>query len=721
MQAALALLAAVILSPPSALPATPTAPGLPAGRATFQAGAAVVDVTPTRLPVLVNGGMLSRSVDRVKTRVHARALVLSDGITRLGLVVVDSCMMPRPLLDEAKALAATRTGIPANQLLVSATHAHSAPSSMACLGTEADPAYVPLLRDRIVEALVEAASRLEPARIGFARTNVSGFNALRRWVRRPDRLGEDPFGNRTVRANMHAAANWDDVTGESGPKDPELALISIQSADGHPLAVLGNFSMHYFGDDDVSADYFGLFAEGLAQRVAPETPAGRPPFVGILSHGCSGDIWRRDYTRPASEWDPKFPITEYTRGLLDCALGALGSIRYRSDVDLAMAERRLTLQYRVPDRQRLEWARRILEPLEQEGRAPATTTEVYAREQVLLHERQETEVVVQALRLGDVVLAALPTETYALTGLRIKAASPVEQTVVVELANGGDGYIPPPEQHALGGYNTWPARSAGLEVMAEPRLAEACLELLEQVTGRPRRPHRSEEGALARDWRSLAPVAWWRLDEFQGPYARDASGHHRDGFYEPGVLFHLDGPDPEALAGPGKRNPAAHFAGGRLRARLPGIGDRYSIAARIWNGMPDEARGITGWFLSRGYDQGLSPEGDHLGISGTNGLPGRLIFGHGLPEGTPVLGKTRLARWSWHAVVLVRNRETVKVYLDGGLDLETRVPPGTPPGLEDWFLGGRSDGQDDWEGRLDEILVFDRALSSGEVARLAGR
>ncbi len=42
-------------------------------------GAAVVDVTPDQLPVLINGGMLSRTADSVKTRVNARAIVLSDG------------------------------------------------------------------------------------------------------------------------------------------------------------------------------------------------------------------------------------------------------------------------------------------------------------------------------------------------------------------------------------------------------------------------------------------------------------------------------------------------------------------------------------------------------------------------------------------------------------------------------------------------------------------
>ena len=106
------------------------------------AGAAVVDVNTKTFPVLVNGGMLSRSADSVKTPVNARAIVLDDGHERLAIVVVDSCMMPRPLLDDAKALAALRTQIRADRMMISATHTHSAPSSLACLGTDADEDYV---------------------------------------------------------------------------------------------------------------------------------------------------------------------------------------------------------------------------------------------------------------------------------------------------------------------------------------------------------------------------------------------------------------------------------------------------------------------------------------------------------------------------------------------------------------------------------------------------
>jgi hypothetical protein len=68
-------------------------------RAEFQAGAVVIDITPPKLPVLVNGGMLSRYVDKINTRVNARAIVATDGKES---VVVDSCMMGRELLDEVK-------------------------------------------------------------------------------------------------------------------------------------------------------------------------------------------------------------------------------------------------------------------------------------------------------------------------------------------------------------------------------------------------------------------------------------------------------------------------------------------------------------------------------------------------------------------------------------------------------------------------------------------
>lgn len=701
--------------------------------AEFRAGAAAVDVTPDQLPVLVNGGMISRSVDSVNTRLHARGLALDDGSVRIAIVVVDSCMMPRDLLDEAKKLAADRTGIPADHILISATHTHSAPASMGCLGTSADPAYVPFLRGKLVEAIEAAAGNLEPARVGWGSVNAAEFTALRRWIRRPDRIADDPFGNPTVRANMHAGRNWDDVTGESGPEDPELALISVQSADGRPLAVLANFSMHYFSDRPLSADYFGLFCEGLKSKLAPTPAEGAPPFVGILSHGCSGDIWRRDYTKPIPSAEEDYTIDSFTAGLLDLALRAYEEIEYDSDVDLAMVERRLPMRYRVPDKQRLEWAQRIVDAMG--DRNPENQAEVYAREQVLLNERQATEVVVQALRIGNIAIATTPTETYALTGLKIKAHSPLEQTIVIELANGGDGYIPPPEQHLLGGYNTWPARSAGLEVQAEPKIAETAIQLLESVCDAPRREGQLSDGPAAKSVLAARPIAYWRLNEFSGPWAvnhvgrsvsdrrrvRDGLADVGDALYEPGVVYYLEGPHSAAFCANGQTNRAAHFAGGRVQARTPGLGDRYSVSLWIWNGMPADGRDVTGWFLSRGRDHNLDAAGDHLGIGGTAGHAGKLIFLHGNAADPShfAAGRTEIERWTWNHVVLVRDGDAVRVYRNGELEIETSAAGNGLAALDAMFIGGRCDNDSNWEGRLDEAALFDRALTADEVVQLS--
>ncbi|NNE94020.1 MAG: hypothetical protein HKN23_20410, partial [Verrucomicrobiales bacterium] len=552
-------------------------------RAEFQVGAAIVDVTPEKLPVLVNGGMLSRSVDTVHTKVNARAIVLSDGEEKIAIVVVDSCMMPRPLLDDAKKMAAKKTGIPAENMLMSATHTHSAPSCMGALGTNADPNYVPFLKQKLVEAVEAAQKKLQPAKAGYGSIDAAEFTALRRWIHLPDNIADDPFGNPTGRANMHTGRDWSKVAGESGPEDPELSLISFQTPDGKPIAVLGNFSMHYFGDKALGADYFGLFAEGLKERIAKNNPE----FVGILSHGCSGDIWRRDYTKPAEERNEKEPIQDYTDRLLEVALKAYEEIEYSADRDLEMEEARLDLAYRVPDKQRLEWAQRIVDAME-DPEKPTNQTEVYAREAVILHTRQRADIVIQGLRIGkDIAIATTPNETYAITGLKIKAASPIQHTMVIELANGGDGYIPPPEQHLFGGYNTWAARSAGLEVSAEPKITATAIRLLENVSGKSRKSVDLSRGPATNAILELKPSAYWRLDEFAGPLAVDSSGNNRDAVYEPQITFFLEGPRSDYFCEDGEKNRSAHFVDDRLRARVADLGDDYSISLWFWNGMPN--------------------------------------------------------------------------------------------------------------------------------------
>ena len=686
-------------------------------QAELRAGAVAIDITPAQLPVVVNGGFLTQTADAVHTRLHARALVLDDGDVRLAIVVVDSCALPRRLIDEAKQLAARRTKIPVDCMLISATHTHTAPSSIGGLGTDVDPNYPPFLRIKLAEAVAAAESNLEPARVGWAVGHAPEFTALRRWIHRSDRIGDDPFGNPTVRATMHSGRNWDIVTGVSGPEDPDLSLISVQATDGRPIALLANFSMHYYaGETQISADYYGLFSEGLKQRIGREDSSA-PAFVGMMSHGCSGDAWRHDYSLPAELRDPHPTIEGYTQGLLDIAMAAYETMDYAEDVDLAMAEERFDLPLRVPDAQRLDWARRIMN--EVGDRPPENQTEVYAREQIYLHDRQSSEIVVQAVRIGDIGIATTPTETYALTGLKIKMQSPLANTMVLDLANGSEGYIPSPEQHLLGGYNTWAARSAGLEVEAEPKITESALRSLEQVSGSPRRAFRQSQGEACQKLLAADPRAYWRLDEYERSLARDASGNGHNAIYEPGVVFFLDGPSSDAFCSGGESNRAAHFAGGRLRAQVSGLGDQYSVSLWFWNGMPTEGRGVTGWLFSRDRDHAVGPQGDHLGIGGTASEPGKLVFQHGAdaePSGL-IVGNSEIQRWTWNHVLLVRDGDQVRVYLNGNAvpEIETTARAELPAHFDQLFFGGRGDSRDNWEGRLDEIAVFDRVVTPEEI------
>jgi hypothetical protein len=680
----------------------------------FRAGAAAVDISPTQFPVVVSGGFLANHADRVLDPLHARVLVLDDGATRIAIVVVDTLMMPRELIDEAKRRAAGSTGIPAERMLVCATHTHSAPSVMGALGTPADGTYPKLLTAGIVEAIERAAKALAPAKVGWAVVDAPEHTNCRRWIKRPDRIGEDPFGGRTVRAMMHPGYQNPDYIGPAGPEDPGLTVLAAQSPDGRPVALLANYSMHYFGAAPVSADYFGRFCVEMTRRICGD--AKSPTFVAMISQGTAGDLHWMDYSRPRKD----IHIDAYAAQVAEIACQAYQKIRYRDWAPLAAAQSKLTFARRVPDEKRLAWARQVIERMKDRNR-PTNIPEVYAWEQLALRDEPKRELVLQAVRIGDLGIAAMPAEVFGITGLKIKAQSPLAPTFNIELANGADGYIPPPEQHKLGGYTTWPARSAGLEVQAEPKIVEAVLQLLEQVSDKPRRPVLPPGGAYQAAVLKSKPLAYWGFDEFVGPKAIDASGHDRHGVYEDGVAFYLDGAPGAGAAAAGRTNRAAHFAGGRMKAVLPNLGSTYSIEFWFWNGIPSNIRPVTGYLFSRGKEGIKGAPGEHLGIGGTNAATGKLIFFNGDARNQLLAGKTAVSQRTWNHLLLVRGGNRVTVYLNFNKNPEIagEIALGCEPHESQVFFGGRNDNFANFEGKLDEVAVYERTVSSDELTQRA--
>src|SRR4029450_3306574 len=84
----------------------------------FRAGAAASNITPW-LGLSISGYMQDRRVNQIHDELHARSLALDDGRNRIVITVVDSCMISREILDEAKRLVAQHTGLPAHHMLMS--------------------------------------------------------------------------------------------------------------------------------------------------------------------------------------------------------------------------------------------------------------------------------------------------------------------------------------------------------------------------------------------------------------------------------------------------------------------------------------------------------------------------------------------------------------------------------------------------------------------------
>ena len=74
----------------------------------------------------------------------------------------------------------------------------------------------------------------------------------------------------------------------------------------------------------------------------------------------------------------------------------------------------------------------------------------------------------------------MPFETFVEIGLRLKSESPLSPTFTIELANGANGYLPTPEQHEWGGYETWLGTNR-VEKQASVKITNTLLELLELV------------------------------------------------------------------------------------------------------------------------------------------------------------------------------------------------------------------------------------------------
>lgn len=449
----------------------------------FRAGVSTVDVTGT-----VPSGYT------LHDQLFARTLVLDDGETRLAMVVADKLKVPREVFDEAKRLIANETGIPSQNVMMAPTHTHSATVAHHN-GTTSNgytiqftwsadhplQSHQILLARQLADGVKSAVANLEPARIGWGVADGSKWAFNRRWIMK------NPVKS--------ALGGWDDVmfnpgTGNSnrdrpaGPIDPDIPFIAVQSAEGRPMAILANYSTHYAGgvpENHISADYYGVFSDKIRQLVGAGNRS--QPFVGIMSNGAGGDVNTINYhynqTQPT--YPPYQKMQLVANDVAEDVFRVYRTIQYHDWVRLGTAQSELTLQVRRADPELLQYVQDMRAGLLPQWHPTRDRMQAGFVLQLENEWPDSFPVLLQAFRIGDLAICAVPFEVFAQTGLDIKRDSPFPTTFTMGIANGTYGYLPTPEQHELGGYETWMGSTSKVQKDASELIKDRLSSLLSSL------------------------------------------------------------------------------------------------------------------------------------------------------------------------------------------------------------------------------------------------
>jgi neutral ceramidase len=384
---------------------------------------------------------------------YARAIVTADGSQQAALVVCDLVGMERDLVLEIREKVHARVGIPSEAILIACTHSHSTPDTINA--GFADPTYLSFLVDRVADAVCQAAGSLQPVRVGWNQVSIRGLAHSRRKKLRSGQVF-------TTRYSVPSTWRVDPklIAGE-GPIDPDLSVGRIERMDGEVLAVIANFGCHAsvaLTSPNVSGDYPGEAMAALEDLFGDSS-------VVICTNGAAADV---DPTLEMPYWGPRNDASAQRLGRIYAAqiLEALERIVVKEQAEVDIAQELVDVPIRA------DWIRLIENEKERMLHEYADGWQLSPPIEAILKERViHTEV--QALRVGDAILAAFPGEVFVETGCQLKRQFQGWTIAIIELANDYIGYISPRKAFEEGGYECEQHLGARIPAEGEEYLAAA--------------------------------------------------------------------------------------------------------------------------------------------------------------------------------------------------------------------------------------------------------
>ena len=422
----------------------------------FYAGAAKVDITPP-MDTILEVDYVHNYVRFIHDPIYVKALVFSNENTTTAIIIVDICIMGTDFIDEVKAQIHEQTGIYPENILLASNHDHAAANVVGLLGGAVDIDYQRKLPGWIVQSVHEAKKNLRPAKIASGSVDVPEYVICRRYLIKAGYEAKNPVThqNDQVKTNPFRAEHL--ILEPAGTPNPGLSFLAVKGLDDRWIAVLGNYSLHYVADwheDSVTGDYFGEFSS----RIHENLKAG-DDFVGIMSNGTCGDINIWDFMKADRFPKEHFAKTKLIGGdLAQQVFQELKQVKWQTNSKIAVQYEELELEVRKPSPQELESTKQsfIENDFDNLSLKKDITQRIYDREQILLNEYPDTTISpVQLIKIGNLIIGALPGEFFAKTGLKLEAAISLHNYFSIGLANAYGGYIPPANEMKRGGYETW--------------------------------------------------------------------------------------------------------------------------------------------------------------------------------------------------------------------------------------------------------------------------
>lgn len=434
----------------------------------LQAGVAVADITPP-VGYRMCGYFNERLSTGVLNPLHAKALVLRQGDTRAAMVFCDLIGLSVDVSRRARDQVERELGIPADNVLLSATHSHTGPLYFDALRDHlhekalakhgSDPCekvdYPSKLVEGIVQAIKEADAKVRPVQAESVVTQQHGLSFNRRFHMKDG----------TVRFNPGVLNP--DIVRVAGPVDSEVGAVLFR--DGQTaLAGLVNFALHLdtLGGTQYAADYPYHAEQTLREKFGKD-------FTLLFGNGACGDINHIDVTK-------RERLTTETIGTTLGRTVAAGLDQAKAIASPRLAVRSVLID--APVQQftpaEVEQAKKDMDKI--------GTSELSFLDQVKAYKIVDARLrgssiplEVQVFRISDeVAVVGLPGEVFADLGLVIKKASPFPTTLVIELCQDDPAYIPTEKAFAEGSYETVNSR---VVPGCGETLAKAAIRLLKEL------------------------------------------------------------------------------------------------------------------------------------------------------------------------------------------------------------------------------------------------